>query len=112
MYLSLCNQLAFFKSLTFFLYSLFKGFCFSLSLEGKRFKFLINNFFLFFKMDTSHFKYLKFSDMFFLKKFKKNKRLIFYSFDLSSIKYNLLKIQKFKKPTKYKKKGLFLKNLY
>jgi hypothetical protein len=63
-------------------------------------------------MDTSHFKYLKFKEMFFLKKFRKNKRLLFYSFDLSYLKYTLLKIQKFKKPTKYKKKGLFLKKLY
>ena len=63
-------------------------------------------------MDTSHFKHLKFKDVFFLKKFKKNKLLFFYSFDLKFIKSNLLKIQSFKKPTKYKKKGLFLKKMY
>lgn len=106
------------KAFNFFLTTLFKqilnffkGFCFCLILEGKRFKFFINNFFIFFKMDTSHFKSLNFKNNFYLKKFKKNKLLFFYSFDLKHIKYNLLRIQFFKKPTKYKKKGLFLKLL-
>lgn len=111
-YFSICTDYILFKSISSFLYNLFKGFCYKLSLEGKRFKFLINNYFLFFKMDISHFKFLRFKGVLFLKKLKKNKLLYFYSFDLSLLKYSLLNIQNLKKPTKYKKKGLFLKKIY
>lgn len=63
-------------------------------------------------MDTSHFKSFKFQNNFFLKKFKKNKNLSFFTFNIKHIKKTLLTIQKFKKPTKYKKKGFFLKINY
>lgn len=106
------NYDLFFNYITKNLNTFFQGFCYRLTLEGKRFKFLINRLFIFLKMDTSHFKYLNFKNNFFLKKLKKNKILFFYSFDIKYIKFDLLKIQFFKKPTKYKKKGLFLNQLF
>ena len=63
-------------------------------------------------MDTSHFKFFNFKNNFFLKKFKKNKILKFFTYDTKHIKKVLFKIQNFKKPTKYKKKGFFIKLSY
>ena len=63
-------------------------------------------------MDISHFKYLIFKDNFYLKKFKKNKKLYFFSFEMEYLNYYLLKIKNFKEPTKYKKKGFFLDKVY
>lgn len=100
-----------FKNLISFLFFYLKGFCICFTLEGKRFKFLINNKCLFFKMDTSHFKSFIFNKNFFLKKTSKNKKLYFFTYNSQFIKYSLLTIQKLKKPTKYKKKGFFLNNI-
>lgn len=100
------------KNVITFLNNFLQGFCFKLVLEGKKFKFVINNFHVFLKMDLSHFKYLFLKYSFFLKKLKKNKKLFFYSYNIKFIKCNLLSIEYFKKPTKYKKKGFFLEQIF
>jgi len=63
-------------------------------------------------MDTSHFHFFLFLKNFFLKKLSKNKKLYFFSYNLGYLKYSLIKIQKMKKPSKYKKKGFFLNKVF
>jgi len=99
------------KNLIYCIYKFIKGVCFSIKLEGKRFKFLLNKLFIFFKMDISHFKFLKFDNNFFLKKLKRKKTFFFYTFEDERMNSSLIKIKNFKYPTKYKKKGIFLKEI-
>lgn len=104
-------QSKFIKEIYLYLLGFFKGYCFKIKLEGKRFKFLINNLFIFFKMDISHFDFLLFKYSFFLKKYKRKKKFFFFTFENTLIQYILKKINKLKKPNKYKKKGIFLSKL-
>ena len=81
-----------------------KGYKIYFNIQGKRFKFYINNFFFFIKMDTSKFTFLKMINNFYLKKSKKI--IQFYFFDVKI--FHLIKnIQKLKVPNKYTKKGIF-----
>ena len=89
----------FFKKLFYFL----KGFNFFFTILGKRFKFFINKEFLFFKMDTSKYFFLKMVKNILLK--KKKKIIIFFFFDILIFQF-LKKILKLKKPNKYTKKGI------
>lgn len=72
---------------------------------GRRFKFFINNNFLFFKMDTSKYCILKMLENIWLK--KKKKIISFFFFDILICQF-IKKILKLKKPNKYTKKGIEL----